>query len=99
MRVAAFGTGVKITSVRLCSGLSHQVGLGTRIVFSPARRSFSMKGPVPMALRVAKFSSFFTMSAGCTALFFSAQALDMMLIDAHLSASSGSGTVVVTSTR
>ena len=53
MRVAAFGTGVKITSVRLCVGLSHQVGLATRMVFSPARRSFSTKGPVPMALRVA----------------------------------------------
>ncbi len=46
-------TGVKITSVRLWVGLSHHFGLGTRTVFSPALRSFSMKGPVPMALRVA----------------------------------------------
>ncbi len=44
-----------------------------------------------MALRVAKFSSFLIMSAGRTALFFSAQALDMMPMDDHLSASSGSG--------
>ena len=76
-------------------GLSHQVGLATRTVFSPARRSFSMKGPVPMALRVAKFSSFLVMSAALTALFFSAHALDMMPIADHLSASSGSGYLVV----
>src|SRR5258706_4178264 len=97
--VGGLATGVKIASVRLCSGLSHQLGLLTRIVFSPALRSLSMNGPVPMALRVAKFSSFLIMSAALTALFFSAQAFDMMLIDCHLSASSGSGTLVVTSTR
>src|SRR6185437_14717194 len=39
------------------------------------------------------------MSAAWTALFFSHHTLDMMLIDAHLSASSGSGTVVSISTR
>ena len=98
MRVAGLETGVKMTSVRLCWGLSHQFGLFTRIVFSPARRSFSMKGPVPMALRVAKFSSFLVMSAEFWALFFSAHALDIMASAAHLSASSGSGYLVVTST-
>src|SRR5690242_19466583 len=39
------------------------------------------------------------MSAALAALFFSHQALDMMPIDAHLSASKGSGTMVSTSTR
>src|SRR5204863_4373316 len=75
-RVAGLATGVKITSVRLWVGLSHQVGLGTRTVRSPALRSFSMNGPLPIALRVAKFSSFLVMSAELTALFFSAHALD-----------------------
>ncbi len=98
-RVAGLATGVKITSVRLWVGLSHQLGFATRMVFSPARRSFNMKGPVPIALRVAKFSSFLVMSAELTALFFSAHALDIMPSAAHLSASSGSGYLVVTSTR
>ena len=99
MRVAGLETGVKMTSVRLCWGLSHQLGLLTSTVRSPARRSFSMKGPVPMALRVAKFSSFLVMSAEFWALFFSAHALDIMTMAAHLSASSGSGYLVVTTTR
>ena len=99
MRVAGLDTGVKITSVMLWTGLSHQLGLLTRIVFSPALRSLSMNGPVPMALRVAKFSSFLVMSAELTALFFSAHAFDIMPSAAHLSASSGSGYLVVTSTR
>ena len=58
-----------------------------------------MNGPVPMALRVAKFSSFLVMSAELSALFFSAHALDIMPSAAHFSASSGSGYLVVTSTR
>src|ERR1051325_495411 len=95
MRVEGLATGVKITSVRLCCGLSHQLGLLTRTVRSPAFRSFSMKGPVPMALRVAKFSSFLVMSAELTALLFSAHALDMMKMGAPLSAGRGAGYLVV----
>jgi hypothetical protein len=67
-----------VTSVRLCCALSHQPGLGTSTVFTSASRLLSTKGPVPLALRVAKFSSRFVRSAAVVAPFFSAQALDMM---------------------
>ena len=63
---------------RLCSGLSHQFGFGTSTVLTFGWRSFSMKGPVPLAFRVAKLSSFLVRSAGFVALFFSAHSRSMM---------------------
>ncbi len=45
--------GVKITSVRLCSGLPHQPGLGLNTVFTPGWWLSILKGPVPLALSAA----------------------------------------------
>ncbi len=52
-RVAALATGMNTASVKLCSGLSHQVGLGTSTVRTPGSRDFSTKGPVPLACVLA----------------------------------------------
>ncbi len=77
-RVASAPTGVKIASVMLCSTLPHQLGLGTSTVLMLGSRDLTMKGPVPLALRVAKFSTFLVTLDGSVAPFFSAHAFDMM---------------------
>ena len=56
-RVASLPMTENSTSSTLCSGLSHQFGFFTSTVFTSASRLLSMNGPVPIALRVAKFSS------------------------------------------
>src|SRR5262245_12347551 len=49
-RVASFLMVWKVTSVRLCSGLPHQLGLGLNTVFTPGSWLTIVKGPVPLAL-------------------------------------------------
>ena len=53
VRVASDLMGVKFTSVKLCLGLSHQVGLATITVLTSISRDLSMNGPVPLVLRLA----------------------------------------------
>ncbi len=77
-RVASAPTGVKIASVMVCSTLPHQFGLGTSTVLIPGSRDLTTNGPVPLALRVAKFSIFLATLVGSVAPFFSAHAFDMM---------------------
>ena len=52
-RVASDPMGVKITSVRLCSGLFHQVVFGVQIVLTPGWWLSMRKGPVPFSFRAA----------------------------------------------
>ena len=87
------------TSVTLPSGLSHQAGLLRSVVRRSGSRMSRMKGPVPFAFRVAKFSSFTLLrSVGCTALCASHQALDMTTQVVIPSRKMGSGTLVMKST-
>src|ERR1700748_3085304 len=78
VRVSAFLTMNSVASSRLCSGLPHQFGFLTSTVLTSGCRSFSMKGPVLLALRVAKLSSFLVRSAERVVLFCSHHAFDMM---------------------
>src|SRR5215831_4976058 len=64
-RVASAWMGVKTTSVRLCSFLPHQASFGRSTVFMPIWREPTLKGPVPLELLVAKFSTLFLTLAGC----------------------------------
>jgi hypothetical protein len=77
-RVWSEPIGVNTASVMLCSALPHQPGLGTSTVRTPGSRDFTMKGPVPSALRVAKFSIFLATLDGAVAPFCSAQRFDMI---------------------
>ena len=98
MRVASDWIGVKFTSVRLCLGLSHQFGLAASTVFTSTSRDFSMKGPVPLALRLAKFSFFCCKSLASFALLASHQALLMIVKLIRLLSTNGNGACVSTST-
>ena len=98
VRVASDWMGVKSISVRLCLGLSHQVGLATSTVFTSTSRDLSMKGPVPLALRLAKFSFFCCRSLASLALLASHQALLMTVRLSISLSSSGNGALVSTST-
>ena len=63
----------KTTSVRLCSGLPHQFGLGLKTVFTPGSWLAIMKGPVPLALSANGFSDVAVAGCACVAPFASAQ--------------------------
>jgi len=76
--VASFEMMFSSARSMLWVGLSHQAGLRSSTVLRSGSRLTSRKGPVPMALRVAKFSSRVVRSTGFVALFFSDQAFDMM---------------------
>ena len=97
-RVAALPMTLNVTSVRLCSGLSHQSGLFFSIVRRSGSRNVRMNGPVPLALRVAKFSVALVRSAGWVLLCASHQALDMITHWVISSRKIGSGSLVTKST-
>ncbi len=50
-RVPSAAIGVKITSVRLCSGVPHQPGFGLKTVRTPGSWLSITKGPVPLVLK------------------------------------------------
>ena len=52
------------TSVRLCSVLPHQLGLGLNTVFTPGSWLTSMNGPVPLAFSANGLSA--VAEAGCS---------------------------------
>lgn len=54
--MAGFWIGVNSARVMLCSGVPHQPSKGSSTVLRPGWRSVTRKAPVPLALRVAKFS-------------------------------------------
>ena len=56
-RVAADLIGVKTISSMLPLGLSHQLGFFLSVVLVSGCQPTSVNGPVPLALREAKFSS------------------------------------------
>src|SRR5690606_29441754 len=56
-RVASDEMGVKMISVRLWLASPHQSGFGSRTVVTSGTRRTILKGPVPLACRVAKFST------------------------------------------
>jgi hypothetical protein len=78
-RVASLVIGVNTTSSMSCSRFPHQLGLTTSTVRTPDSRLFTMKGPVPLALRVAKFSVFFATLDGSFAPFFSAHDFEKII--------------------
>ena len=69
----------------------HQLGFFTSTSFWSGCQLCTMNGPVPMALRWAKFSSLALMSLGSVDLFFSAQALLMMRSSVNWFSSTGLG--------
>jgi hypothetical protein len=90
-RVASLAITLNSTRVRLCSARSHQLGFGTSTVRRSGSREESMKGPVPMALRVAKFSSREVRSATRAALLRSSHALLITPKEVRLLGRIGSG--------
>ena len=99
-RVASEAIGVKVTLVRLCSrrALSHQPGLGSATVLTPASRLTRRNGPVPLAWRVVYFSWSPDSASGVAALCFSDQLFDMMPQLAHSTCRIGLGVSVTKST-
>ena len=97
MRVAADLIGVYTISVTLPSILPHQLGLRLKTMRWSGCQEVSTYGPVPMALRWAKFSSAAFMSLGSTDLFFSAQALLIMRSSVIWRSSTGLGPLRMTS--
>ncbi len=98
LRVAGLAIGVKITSVRLCSGLSHQVGFGTITILPSAPRLLRMNGPVPIAFIVEYDTSFFVRSVALAVLFFSDHAFDMISHDDICCGKVGFGPAIANST-
>src|SRR5437899_666789 len=79
VRVASDLIGVKTISVRLWRGfLFHQFGFAAKTLFTSTSRDFMMKGPVPLVLRLAKFSFFCARSFASVAWLASDQRLLMM---------------------
>src|SRR2546423_13387082 len=77
-RVASEPIGVKMISLRLCSGLRHQFGLALNTVLTPGWWLSTVKGPVPLALSEAKLGEVAAAGGGSTAVFASAPFLSMM---------------------
>ena len=98
VRVASDWIGVKLTSVRLWRGLSHHAGLATSTVLMSTSRDLSTNGPVPLVLRLAKFSFFCCRSLASFALLASHQDLLMTVRLSISLSSSGNGALVSTST-
>src|ERR1700726_2102391 len=90
--------GVNTTSVRLCSFLPHQLSLGTRTVFTPTCREPILKGPVPLTLLLAKFSTFVLTLAGFSAPLAVAHALLMMSVEVIWTGRIGLGLLMTRST-
>ena len=84
-----------MTSVTLPSILPHQLALRVKTMRWSGTHCLSMKGPVPMALRLAKVScDTLRRSLGSTELFFSAQALLIMRSSVIWLSSTGLGPLV-----
>src|SRR5688572_18461426 len=82
-RVASDLIVVKMTSVRLCSGLPHQFGLGLKTVFTPGSWLTMVKGPVPLALRAKGLSDVAVADWACVAPFASAHFFEYMYHVSH----------------
>ena len=91
---------MKVTLVRLCSllALSHQSGLGSAVVRTPASRFTRRNGPVPLAWRVVYFSRSPDSAWGVVALCFSDQLFDIMPQLPHSTCRMGLGASVTNST-
>ncbi|MNV65418.1 hypothetical protein D3C71_1581100 [compost metagenome] len=94
MRVAADLIGVYVIAVTLPGILPHQLGFFLSTIFTSGCQDSRMKGPVPMALRCAKFSSAFLMSIGSVDLFFSAQALLIIRSSVSWRSKTGLGSIM-----
>src|SRR6059058_3457086 len=92
-RVASEPIGVKMISLRLCSGLRHQFGLALNTVLTPGWWLSTVKGPVPLALSEAKLGVVAAAGVGSTALFASAHFLSMMYQVSHCELRMGLGAV------
>src|SRR5215510_8389572 len=82
-----------ITSVRLCSGLPHQFGLGLYTVFTPGSWLTMMNGPVPLALSANGLREVADANCACVAPFASAHFLDIMYQVSHSACRMGLGDV------
>src|SRR5256885_7836006 len=67
-RVASEPIGVKMISLRLCSGLRHQFGLALNTVLTPGWWLSTVKGPVQLALSEAKLGVVAAAGVGSTGL-------------------------------
>ena len=81
----------KITSVRLCSGLPHQFGLGLNTVFTPGSWLTIVKGPVPLALSANGLSEVADADWACVAPFASDHFLEKMYQVSHSAVQDGVG--------
>ena len=97
-RVASEPIGVKMISLRLCSGLRHQFGLALNTVFTPGWWLSIVKAPVPLALSEAKLGVVAAAGVGAAALFASAHFLSMMYQVSHCECRMGFGEVRMKST-
>ena len=88
----------KVTSVRLCSGLPHQPGLGLYTVFTLGSWLTMVKGPVPFDLSANGLSEVAEDICACTAPFASAHFLDIMYQVSHSACRIGLGEVKTKST-
>src|SRR5262245_45188416 len=73
----------KMTSVRLCSGVRHQLGFGLNTVFTPGSWLAIMKGPVPLALRAKGLSEVADAACAWVAPFASDHFLEKMYQVSH----------------
>src|SRR6185503_19203733 len=97
-RVASDLMVVKMTSVRLCSGLPHQFGLGLKTVFTPGSWLTMMKGPVPLALSANGLREVAVADWACVAPFASDHFLEKMYQVSHSACRIGFGEVRTKST-
>lgn len=77
-RVAGLASGLKVTVSRLCSTLSHQSGFFSSVAVASARRDFSLKGPVPLALVLAYVACWLARLVAWVTLFVSAHFFDII---------------------
>src|SRR6202030_139081 len=97
-RVASELIGVKIISLRLCSGLRHQFGFALNTVLTPGSWLSTVKAPVPLAWSEAKLGEVAATGVGSTALFTSAHFLSMMYQVSHCAVRMGFGELRTKST-
>ena len=87
-----------ITSVRLCSTLPHQFGLGLNTVFTPGSWLTTVNGPVPLALRANGLSEVADADWACVAPFASDHVLEKMYQVSHSACRMGLGEASTKST-
>ena len=86
------------TSVRLCSGLPHQLGFGLNTVFTPGSWLAIVNGPVPLALSANGLREVADAGCACVAPFASDHFLENMYQVSHSACRMGLGEVSTKST-